>query len=432
MGTFDPTKGYKRIWYREDRDLLDGELNEAQEIAIHERTALMGRLFAPGSILTGLAGTVNGDAVTLAAGTVYLDGHAVSVPGAVLQCAGTGVHTIWLDVFRRIVTMADDPALVNPLTGEPTAEREKWIATLQTRDTSGDPLPDGAVGRSTVALFTFHRDTGVLVPVVTRVVEPTDPAWLASHIGHGGTAQHPAATNTEAGFLAATDKAKLDQLSPTTPPAHAHDDRYAPLAHVGAGGAVHTAVSTEQAGFMSAADKTKLDGLPNAIPSQFVTGMILLYTGAVAPSGWAICNGSNGTPDLRDRFVIGAGASYPLGATGGEAAHGLSESEMPSHTHAVGSHVHALNTHTHISPAHSHSLSQTTYEFRDVGTGSVSRLVGSDVWANASTTGTAVTINEGGGGNTQAAGADQTTSAGMGTPHNNLPPYYALCYIMKL
>jgi microcystin-dependent protein len=400
---------------------------------------------------------VNGDTVTLAAGTVYLDGHAVAVPGAVLQCAGTGLHTIWLDVFRRIVTMADDPALVNPLTGEPTAEREKWIATLQTRDTSEDPLPEGAIDRSTVALFTYTRETGVLTPCVTRVITPADAARLDTHIAHGGTDQHPAATPTLAGFLAAADKAKLDQLSPSTPPAHTHDDRYytesevdaqliakatelttqhdgryAPVAHVGASGTAHAGATTEQSGFLSAADKAKLDGLPAAIPSQFVTGMILLYTGAVAPSGWAICNGSNGTPDLRDRFVLGAGASYPLGSTGGEATHGLSESEMPSHSHAVGNHLHALNTHTHTSPAHSHTISQTTYEFRDVGTGSANRLVGSDVWANASTTGTAVTINEGGGGNTQSSGAGQTTSAGVGTPHNNLPPYYALCYIMKL
>jgi hypothetical protein len=55
---FDATKGYKRIAFREDRDLLDTELNELQEIAIHEHTALMDRLFAPGSIVAGLGATV--------------------------------------------------------------------------------------------------------------------------------------------------------------------------------------------------------------------------------------------------------------------------------------------------------------------------------------------------------------------------------------
>jgi len=84
MDDFDATKGYKRIAFREDRDLLDTELNELQEIAIHERTALMDRLFTPGSIVAGLDGIVNGDTVLLNAGMVYLDGHAVSVPEGTL------------------------------------------------------------------------------------------------------------------------------------------------------------------------------------------------------------------------------------------------------------------------------------------------------------------------------------------------------------
>ena len=38
--------------------------------------------------------------------------------------------------------------------------------------------------------------------------------------------------------------------------------------------------------------------------SAFVTGMIMMYTGSTAPSGWALCDGQNGTPDLRDRFIV--------------------------------------------------------------------------------------------------------------------------------
>ncbi|MHB9129728.1 MAG: right-handed parallel beta-helix repeat-containing protein [Armatimonadota bacterium] len=289
---FDAAKGYKRIGFREDRDLLDTELNELQEIAIHEHTVLMDRLFAPGSIVDGLDGAIAGDTVTLDDGVVYLDGHAVSVPGAVLTFPEAGLHTIWLDVFRRIITVADDPTLLNPLTGEPTAEREKWIATLQTRDTTNDPWPAGATGRTVVALYTFNRDTGELLPVVPRVVHPADPVTLASHIGHGGTTQHPAVTPTEAGFMAPDDKTKLDQLSPTTPPAHIHDDRYytksiadaqlatkadvthqhdtryAPLSHVGAGDGAHAAATPATAGFLSAADKAKLDVLSTTPPAH--------------------------------------------------------------------------------------------------------------------------------------------------------------------
>ena len=51
------------------------------------------------------------------------------------------------------------------------------------------------------------------------------------------------------------------------------------------------------------------------------------------PNGWALCNGQNGTPDLRDRFLTGAGSTYTLGATGGENFHTLTIPEMPSHNH---------------------------------------------------------------------------------------------------
>ena len=50
---------------------------------------------------------------------------------------------------------------------------------------------------------------------------------------------------------------------------------------------------------------------------SFVSGMIIMYNSATAPSGWYLCDGNNGTPDLRDRFIVGAGNSYSLNATGG-------------------------------------------------------------------------------------------------------------------
>jgi len=51
--------------------------------------------------------------------------------------------------------------------------------------------------------------------------------------------------------------------------------------------------------------------------TSFVSGMIIMYNNASAPTGWYLCDGNNGTPDLRDRFIVGAGNSYSLNATGG-------------------------------------------------------------------------------------------------------------------
>lgn len=57
------------------------------------------------------------------------------------------------------------------------------------------------------------------------------------------------------------------------------------------------------------ADNLKID---DAIAAVIPTGLICLWSGAAdaLPAGWALCNGSNGTPDLRGRFLVGAGGSY--------------------------------------------------------------------------------------------------------------------------
>lgn len=66
-------------------------------------------------------------------------------------------------------------------------------------------------------------------------------------------------------------------------------------------------------------------------------GIITMWSGSSnnIPTGWALCNGQNGTPDLRDKFLVGAGNTYQVGATGGNASHTITTDEMPSHTHKL-------------------------------------------------------------------------------------------------
>lgn len=77
------------------------------------------------------------------------------------------------------------------------------------------------------------------------------------------------------------------------------------------------------------------------------TKTIIMWDGAVLPDGWVECDGNNGTPDLRDKFVIGAGSSYSVGASGGYnswtqdydltiATHALTTAELPAHGHTWG------------------------------------------------------------------------------------------------
>ncbi len=124
-------------------------------------------------------------------------------------------------------------------------------------------------------------------------------------------------------------------------------------------------------------------------------GGIIMWSGSIAsiPTGWALCNGSSGTPDLRDRFIVGAGNNYSVAGVGG-----TTDSQLPAHTH-------------------------------NVTNGS----------ANSFTAVTSVSdepVNQGGGGSVNVADQESSTtftieSAGISSTNQNLPPYYALAFIMR-
>jgi microcystin-dependent protein len=127
----------------------------------------------------------------------------------------------------------------------------------------------------------------------------------------------------------------------------------------------------------------------NFLPqSELPTGIITMWSGGASnvPSGWTLCDGSNGAPDLRDRFVVGAGSSYTTGDTGGADEVQLTESELPSHSH--GTNAELVNTGADGDQGYRDSG-------RDAQTASI-----------------------------DPAGGDEA--------HENRPPYYALAYIYKL
>ena len=174
----------------------------------------------------------------------------------------------------------------------------------------------------------------------------------------------------------------------------------------------------------STAELNKLDGVTastaalNTASTHYVpSGGIIMWSGAVSaiPTGWLLCNGTNSTPDLRDRFVVGAGSTYAVDATGGAATVTLSEANMPAHNHSASS----SSTSTVSDPGHSHTFAGVQ---PSSGTGTSSRT-SVPVTKSTSSATTGITVST----------STSTTigNAGSGTAHENRPPYFALAYIMK-
>lgn len=108
-------------------------------------------------------------------------------------------------------------------------------------------------------------------------------------------------------------------------------------------------------------------------------GLIALWSGSIAsiPEGWHLCDGDEGTPDLRDRFVVGAGDSYAVAETGGDIEH--------NHTGSSGTSSFYLNDGSGVA-------------------------AGTDLKRDGPVHGVGLEIDN----------------------SNHLPPYYAVCYIMHL
>ena len=149
-------------------------------------------------------------------------------------------------------------------------------------------------------------------------------------------------------------------------------------------------------------------------------GGIIMWSGTDGniPSNWALCNGSNGTPNLIDKFIVGRGNSYSAGATGGSA-----DAIIPNHTHTAtgGSHGHPVR----------HSTQITGAVDADASGGYVLDNTGvQDFAANNSTPGSTSGDQIGQSGSLTLTAANP--SGAEDVTDKNLPPYYAIAYIMRI
>ena len=162
---------------------------------------------------------------------------------------------------------------------------------------------------------------------------------------------------------------------------------------------------------------------------SFVQGMIILWSGAAnaIPSGWVLCDGNNSTPNLSGKFVVGYSASdgdYDVDDTGGSATVTLTTAQLPAHNHTTSDHSHSFSGSG--SSSHTHTVGGTL--------GSGGKMMGYDYGnfsnnaANRTTSSATVSLTVSG---TTGNAAPTTANTGSGNAHENRPPFYALCYIMK-
>jgi microcystin-dependent protein len=174
----------------------------------------------------------------------------------------------------------------------------------------------------------------------------------------------------------------------------------------------------------------------NLLGGYIPVGGIIMWSGSIIsiPSGWALCNGSNGTPNLQDRFIVGAGSGYSVGATGGADSVTLTVNEMPAHSHTgstsgAGSHSHTGSTNG--AGAHSHSTNFSSVVTQPGGNETPGGG-GRGQYQNISING----VGDHAHSFTTSGVGDHTHSVtvgntGGGQAHENRPPYYALAFIMR-
>lgn len=241
------------------------------------------------------------------------------------------------------------------------------------------------------------------------------------------------------------------------------------------------------------ADTLAADALQSALP----IGSIVMFASVTPPTGWLVCNGQSTSghtelaaivgatvPDLRDRFVVGAGPTYGLKTSGGEATVQLTaaQSGLPAHSHAVAvdpgdtaaAHFHTVNppnTGTTSAGSHAHGWSTASanrnkthdhiaHTFEGITTGDSNKWIDTADEADPATVrdGTVDVLaantdhehsisadgvhthtvdipqfNSGSASinHSHTGSASNNAAAGATQAHNNIPPYYALTYIIK-
>lgn len=354
---------------------------------------------------------------------------------------------------------------------------------------SGSPITDSgtlsvAFANQAAAKALAGATSGTVAPTFRSLVVADIPAG-ATTMAKGGTGS--AAFSTTAGSVIFSNASKLASSGAGTSgqvftSAGATTPAWSSLVGVTAGG---TGQSTQQAAFNSLvgptgvtvgdlmhSDGTNWGRLGRGTSGQVLkagvaslswsngiyvpAGAIVIWSGAIAsiPSGWALCDGTNGTPDLRNRFVIGAGGTRSPAATGGAVTHTHTVTSTFTGTAVLHGHT-ASSTFTGSASAHTHTASatftgtSTTLNATNgvsrywvdnyvTGSGTAPDNTHTHTWTPAGTVSVSVgnaSLTPTGSVTTTITDANATPTGTVATTLSSdgtLPPYYALAFIMKL
>lgn len=188
-------------------------------------------------------------------------------------------------------------------------------------------------------------------------------------------------------------------------------------------------------GYSTPTKKLEVDGnikaSSNITADEFIgdgavpVGTIIMWSGSLLnlPAEWTLCDGNNGTPNLKDKFIMGAGGSYAVGNTGGANEVTLTEAQLPAHDHSGstssdGQHRHYIaRNQEKNSGGVSLAFKQTTnngWHDYDLYRHSSDANRGNSSWSGGH--GHTLYVNDTGG----------------GQAHENKPPYYSLAYIIRI
>jgi microcystin-dependent protein len=167
--------------------------------------------------------------------------------------------------------------------------------------------------------------------------------------------------------------------------------------------------------------------------SSVPKGAIIMWSGLETdlPSGWAICDGTQGTPNLRNRFIVGSGvgSDNPVGSTGGAASMTLSVANMPSHSHGATASISGnISGTTSEAGAHTHphnaNICAAGHIIQGGSQGTTPLYSAATIDSAGAHTHTFSGTISGGSVTIAAEGGSQAFSI--------LPPFYSLAFIMKI